>query len=40
MDKESGNLKANNAIKDALSMQKKGFKWKSIMNDPDTGKRF
>lgn len=40
MDLESGNLKANNAIKDALSMQKKGFKWKSIMNDPDTGKRF
>jgi len=40
MDSETGNLKASTMIKDALSMQKKGFKWKSIMNDPDTGKRF
>tara|TARA_B110000285_G_C15050730_1_gene576838 strand:+ start:172 stop:294 length:123 start_codon:yes stop_codon:yes gene_type:complete len=40
MDSETGNLKANIMIKEALSMQKKGFKWKSIMNDPDTGKRF
>lgn len=39
-EEEGGTLKASTFIKDALSMQKKGFKWKSIMNDPDTGKRF
>jgi len=28
------------AIKDALSMQRKGFKWKTLINDPETGSRF
>ena len=39
-DEESGTLKANQEIKDSLGMQKKGFKWKTMLNDPATGKRF
>lgn len=39
-EEEGSTLKASTFIKEALSMQKKGFKWKSIMNDPDSGKRF
>ena len=33
-------LKACNEIKDALSMNRQGFKWKTLINDPETGKRF
>ena len=39
-DEESGTLKANQEIKDSLGMQKKGFKWKTMLNDPATGKRY
>jgi len=35
-----GQLKANAEIKDALMMEKKGFKWKTLINDPETGGRY
>lgn len=37
---ESGALKANQDIKVSLGMEKKGFKWKTMLNDPATGKRY
>jgi hypothetical protein len=35
----SANPGTDNDIKTALGMAKKGFKWKTLINDP-TGKRF
>ena len=35
-----GKLQANPDIKEALSMKRQGFKWKTLINDPETGKRF
>ena len=32
--------KANVMIKDALSMKRQGFKWKTLINDPETGHRY
>jgi hypothetical protein len=39
-DEESGKLQANQDIKVSLGMEKKGFKWKTMLNDPATGKRY
>ena len=33
-------MTADVEIKTALAMNRKGFKWKTLINDPDTGKRF
>lgn len=35
-----GQLKANAEIKEALVMKKLGFKWKTLINDPETGGRY
>jgi hypothetical protein len=35
----TGNPGADNDIKTALGMEKKGFKWKTLINDP-SGKRY
>ena len=37
---ETGAMKTNQEIKDSLGMQKKGFKWKTLINYPSTGKRY
>lgn len=37
---ESGSLKANQDIKVSLGMEKKGFKWKTMLNDPASGMRY
>ena len=31
--------KADSDVKEALIQQKKGYKWKTLINDPSTGKR-
>ena len=36
---ESGNPGTDNDIKAALGMNKKGFRWKTLINDP-SGKRY
>lgn len=36
---DDSNIKASNEIKDALSMNRLGFKWKTLINDP-SGLRF
>ena len=36
----SGKLVADNELKAALGMNKKGFKWKTVINDPETGQRY
>lgn len=37
---EAGQLKASNEVKEILSMKKQGFKWKTLINDPESGKRY
>ena len=39
-DETTDKLAADVEIKTALAMNRKGFKWKTLINDPDTGKRF
>lgn len=33
-------MRADPDIKAAIAMEKKGFKWKTLINDPETGKRY
>lgn len=33
-------MQTDGEIKTALSMNKTGFRWKTLINDPETGKRF
>lgn len=35
-----GKLSTDAEIKAALGMNRKGFKWKTLINDPDTGRRY
>lgn len=37
---EGAPKKANLLIKDAFSMKKQGFKWKTLINDPTSGARY
>ena len=39
-DEATDKRAADTEINAALSMNRKGFKWKTLINDPDTGKRF
>ena len=40
-DEDGGEkLQSDAELKNALGMNKKGFKWKTLINDPDTGKRY
>jgi len=42
--KDEGNpdskLQADAEIKAALGMNRQGFKWKTLLNDPETGRRY
>lgn len=33
----NGKLTADNELKTLLGMNRKGFKWKTVINDPETG---
>lgn len=39
-DETTDKLAADVEIKTVLAMNRKGFKWKTLINDPDTVKRF
>jgi hypothetical protein len=39
-DDKDGKLQADLEIKASLGMNRKGFKWKTLINDPETGSRY
>ena len=36
----SGSLACDKEIKTLMAMNKKGFKWKTLINDPETAQRY